>query len=72
MRDRRYTARVQEALAAAERTADASGHEYVGTEHLLLALSQQDSPAAHVLSNLGVTSDRLRAETRRLMGWDAT
>ncbi len=40
------------------------GHDYVGTEHLLLGLlADGESVAAKVLSELGATVDVIRART---------
>jgi Clp amino terminal domain, pathogenicity island component len=38
------------------------GHNYIGTEHLLLALRQGDGVAAQVLADLGVGADELRTQ----------
>jgi ATP-dependent Clp protease ATP-binding subunit ClpC len=38
------------------------GHNYIGTEHLLLALRQGDGVAAQVLADLGVGEADLRAQ----------
>lgn len=47
----------QRALAAAGEHAQRLGHPYLGTEHVLLALTEQvDSLAGHVLADLGVAS----------------
>jgi ATP-dependent Clp protease ATP-binding subunit ClpC len=44
------------------------GHDYVGTEHILLAVfSQRESVAARVLTDLGADHDRVRAEVTRLL-----
>ena len=37
------------------------GHNYVGTEHMLLAVLSDDSPSAIVLSGLGVDRDAAEA-----------
>lgn len=43
-------------------------HNYIGTEHLLLGLLREaDGVAAGVLESLGVTLERVRAETTRLL-----
>lgn len=42
------------------------GHSYVGSEHLLLGVAQQDDGAA--LASLGVTPERMRAQVVRLFG----
>lgn len=51
--------------AAAE--AAALGHQYVGTEHLLLALAQVAGPLQDLLARQGVTSARIREALRRLI-----
>jgi len=44
------------------------GHHYIGTEHLLLGLVRQgDGVAIDVLKSLGVSLDKVRAETTRAM-----
>jgi ATP-dependent Clp protease ATP-binding subunit ClpC len=43
------------------------GHNYVGTEHLLLGLLREgEGIAAHVLEDLGATLDKVQAELERL------
>jgi ATP-dependent Clp protease ATP-binding subunit ClpA len=43
------------------------GHNYVGTEHVLLGLMMEgDGIAAHVLQDLGATLEKVRAEIERL------
>ena len=55
-------------LDLAVREALRLGHNYVGTEHLLLALLvEADSPTAVLLGGFGVTYERLTAEFDRLM-----
>lgn len=39
-------------------------HAHVGTEHLMLALSQQSGVAAQLLANLGVTLARAESYAR--------
>lgn len=68
MPDRPFTTRAKRALDSANDTARVLGHDYVGTEHLLLGLvSDETSPAAQILYSLGVKAEHLRAETFRLM-----
>ena len=43
------------------------GHHYVGTEHLLLGLVRSEGMAMEVLKKLGVTSDQVRRQTRRVL-----
>jgi hypothetical protein len=50
----------KEAIEQALRASSDLGHEWVGTEHTLLGLIRaEESLAAHVLRNLGFTSDNL-------------
>lgn len=51
----------------AVREAQAMGHRYLGTEHLLLALTQGDTGAARALAAAGVTPERARATLRRIL-----
>jgi len=44
------------------------GHQYIGTEHLLLGLLRMpDSTAMRVLHRLGITPDQIRRQTRRVL-----
>ena len=52
------TPRVLRVFEATEREAERYGHEYIGTEHLLLGvLAEPDGIAARVLIELGVADD---------------
>lgn len=56
-------------MAVAEAEARALGHNYVGTEHLLLGLvGQTDDPAADVLAELEVTREGILARTHEIVG----
>jgi ATP-dependent Clp protease ATP-binding subunit ClpC len=48
------------ALDLAQREAAAFGREYVGTEHLLIALAAGEGVAARVLAAIGLDADTLR------------
>ena len=51
----------KQAIEQARRASDDLGHDWVGTEHLLLGLIRvEESPAAHILRGLGFTPDELR------------
>jgi ATP-dependent Clp protease ATP-binding subunit ClpC len=44
------------------------GHQYIGTEHLLLGLVlETEGPAADVLRRLGISSEQVRRQTRRVL-----
>jgi ATP-dependent Clp protease ATP-binding subunit ClpC len=63
------TEKAKEILGHANAQATALGHNYVGTEHLLLALMKvEDSTALQVLAGLGVTYDGVRDA---LIAWTA-
>lgn len=52
----------KEAIEQARRASADLGHDWVGTEHMLLGLIRvEESPAAQILRNLGFTSDELHA-----------
>jgi Clp amino terminal domain, pathogenicity island component len=56
-----YTARARASVARAREEAREMGHNYVGTEHLLLGvLADPDSLSVRVLAELGVPTDELR------------
>ena len=51
----RFTERAKKALTLAQEEANAAGHGYIGTEHLLLALLREEEGIAHgALRALGV------------------
>jgi ATP-dependent Clp protease ATP-binding subunit ClpC len=57
-----FTERVRQILAAAREEAARLRHEYVGTEHILLALlADEGGVSAAVLTNLGVDREAVRA-----------
>jgi ATP-dependent Clp protease ATP-binding subunit ClpC len=63
----KYTPRSERVLLHAERIAQEHGHDYIGTEHLLLGLlSEPRGIAGQVLARLGVADDAAR-ETERVM-----
>lgn len=43
------------------------GHHYIGTEHLLLALTRSDGTVQAVFEKLGLTSDQIRKQVRRIL-----
>ncbi len=55
-------------LELALREAKDLGHNYIGTEHILLGLIRQgDGVAARILSKLGADLDTARSQVRRLL-----
>ena len=64
-----YTPRAKKVIELAFEEARSLGHNYVGTEHLLLGLlREQEGVAARVLMNLGVKLDDVREEVLNLLG----
>jgi ATP-dependent Clp protease ATP-binding subunit ClpC len=58
-----FTPRAKQALEDALRESLQLGHNYIGTEHVLLGLLRNDeSMAAKVLNELGASFDRARAQ----------
>jgi ATP-dependent Clp protease ATP-binding subunit ClpA len=60
----RFTEEAREVVVRAQREADTLGHDYLGTEHLLLGLASDEGPAGAALRSLGVSSDELRESAR--------
>jgi hypothetical protein len=54
----------KEALKAAVRAALRFGHNYIGTEHLLLGVIDAGGPAAEALRGLGLTPETARAHMK--------
>ncbi len=67
-----YTPRAKKVIELAIEEGRNLGHNYVGTEHLLLGLIREgEGIAAKVLSNLGVDLKRARVQVIHLLGGDA-
>ncbi|NUN51561.1 MAG: hypothetical protein HUU06_02075 [Planctomycetaceae bacterium] len=67
-----FTPRAKRVLELALVEAQGLGHNYIGTEHLLLGLiREKDGPAAHVLGILGVRTEAVREEVIEILGADA-
>ena len=61
--------RAERFLAAGAQESRTFGHDYVGTEHVLLALTEDaSSPAAQLLGRLGLTGDVVRRDIERIIG----
>lgn len=68
-----YSDRYRQVIDAAIKEAEGMSHNYVGTEHLLLALLQlKDGTAARVLADLGLKHDDVRNELLQLLGKNPT
>jgi len=64
-----FTPRAKKALELAAEEARSLGHNYIGTEHLLLGLIREgEGVASQVLLNLGLDLERVRNEVMELLG----
>ncbi len=64
-----FTPRARNVMALAQDEAERLGHNYVGTEHLLIGLVREDEGvAAKVLSGLGADLDQARSRVEHLVG----
>ena len=62
------TPRAKKVIELAVDEAREMSHHYIGTEHLLIGLLREgDGVAAGVLESLGVTLDKVRKETQRIL-----
>jgi ATP-dependent Clp protease ATP-binding subunit ClpC len=67
-----FTPRAKKVIEFSLEEARALGHNYIGTEHILLGLLREnEGVAAHVLMNLGVKLEDVREEVLGLLGADA-
>jgi ATP-dependent Clp protease ATP-binding subunit ClpC len=68
-----FTPRTRRALETALREALQLGHNYIGTEHLLLGLTRdEDATAVQILALLGVSVEQIRASVLELVRSDET
>ena len=66
---RKYMGSAMPFLAAAARAGRRLGHDYIGTEHLLLALADdRDTSAARALAELGLSPSQIEADILTLIG----
>merc|ERR1712072_729197 len=64
-----FTPRAKRVLELSLEEARQLGHNYIGTEHLLLGLIREgEGVAARVLENLGVDLTKVRTQVIRLLG----
>ena len=67
-----YTPRAKKVIELAIEEGQNFGHNYVGTEHLLLGLLREgEGIAAQVLTNLGIDLKKARREVVQLLGGEA-
>ena len=65
----RFSDRARRVVVAAQQEARALGHDYIGTEHLLLGLiSEGGGVAAKALESLGIDGEGLRERVVAIVG----
>lgn len=57
-----FTERSQKALYLAAGEAQKLGHNYMGTEHVLLGIALEGGQASKILNDMGITADKIRDE----------
>jgi ATP-dependent Clp protease ATP-binding subunit ClpC len=68
----RFTDRARRAVVLAQEEARELGHNYIGTEHILLGLiSEEDGVAARVLAEHSFLRDQVREQVREIVGQGA-
>jgi ATP-dependent Clp protease ATP-binding subunit ClpA len=64
----RFTGSARQVIVQAQHNARRLGHNYIGTEHLLLAAATLDEPASAVLREQGVTPEHIEARIASIIG----
>jgi len=65
----RFTERARRVVVLAQEESRLLGHNYIGTEHLLLGLlAEQEGVAARALESLDITLDAAREQVREIIG----
>ncbi|MEW6080825.1 MAG: ATP-dependent Clp protease ATP-binding subunit [Bacillota bacterium] len=65
----RFTERAHRVILLAQEEARQSGHDFIGTEHLLLGLIREGGGiAARALESLGISLETVRSEVKKLIG----
>ena len=68
----RFTERARQVVVLAQDEARALRHDHIGTEHILLGLLREENGiAARALASLGITTDEVREQVIRIVGWGA-
>jgi ATP-dependent Clp protease ATP-binding subunit ClpA len=63
----RFTDRARRVVVLAQHEARTLGHDYIGTEHILLALIREGGGEAQLLARAGVDLDRARQQVVELL-----
>ena len=69
MMDKRFTKRANEAISLAYNSAVSMGHNYIGSEHILLGLLREnEGVAARVLADAGVSAEDVTERVKESVG----
>src|SRR5919109_671138 len=64
----RFTERARQVVVFAHDEAMALGHNYIGTEHVLIALARvEKGVAAQILSELGLNAEKIRSQVIQML-----
>ena len=64
----KFTRQAENVLKLAKNTAQSCKHSYIGTEHILVGLlEEEEGTAGRILEEFGVESDKLRSLITRLI-----
>jgi ATP-dependent Clp protease ATP-binding subunit ClpC len=65
----RWTGHARQVMILADEEARRLGHNYIGTEHLLVALTRErEGAAAKTLESLGITEEAVRQQVEEVAG----
>ena len=64
----KFTKNAKKALMAATQEAKNLGHNYIGTEHLLLGLVKEEGMAGDILRQMGLTDEMVTRSILHLIG----
>ena len=64
----RFTEDAKRVLTTAQKEAEASGHSYIGTEHILVALLLVPGNSRTILTGMGIEIEQVRDRIRHVLG----
>ena len=65
----RFTERAQVVLVEAQQESQSFKHGYIGTEHVLLGILKENGYAGQLLTNKGITIDKVKKMTEDYLGF---
>jgi ATP-dependent Clp protease ATP-binding subunit ClpC len=64
----RFTERARNVVKLGQDEARTFGHDYIGTEHILLGIVREEGLGARVLNSFGITAEKVRAQIDDVVG----